>query len=110
MDQKRAEKQSVGVTSYGFLAGVGAALVMTAAMAVLRYTTGSPSLPEILGEAIIGLMPAPVFSFILDTMQKAAKPTLYLGIFAGMLAMGGLLGRGFAYGDLPVGLMPVAST
>jgi DMSO/TMAO reductase YedYZ molybdopterin-dependent catalytic subunit len=80
------------------LAGVGAALAMTAAMAVLRYTTGTPSLPEIVGEAIIGLMPAPVFSFILDAMQKAAKPTLYVGIFVGMLAVGSLLGKGFAYG------------
>src|SRR5688572_31724885 len=100
MDQKFAEHQRAGVLSRAFLAGVGAALAMTAAMAVLRYTTGTPSLPEILGEAIIGLMPAPVFSFILDTMRKAAKPTLYAGIFVGMLAVGGLLGKGFAYGEL----------
>ena len=100
MDQKFAEHQRAGVLSRAFLAGVGAALAMTAAMAVLRFTTGTPSLPEIVGEAIIGLMPAPVFSFILDTMQKAAKPTLYVGIFVGMLAVGGLLGKGFAYGEL----------
>jgi DMSO/TMAO reductase YedYZ molybdopterin-dependent catalytic subunit len=73
---------------------------MTAAMAVLRYTTGTPSLPEILGEAIIGLMPASVFSAILDVMQKTAKPTLFAGIFVGMLAVGGMLGKGFAYGEL----------
>ena len=73
---------------------------MTAAMAVLRATTGTPSLPEILGEAIVSLMPASVFSTILDAMQKAAKPTLFAGIFVGMLAVGGLLGKGFAYGDL----------
>src|SRR5688572_29118455 len=100
MDQKFAEHQRAGVLSRAFLGGVGAALAMTAAMAVLRFTTGTPSLPEIVGEAIIGLMPAPVFSFILDTMQKAAKPTLYVGIFVGMLAVGGLLGNGFAYGEL----------
>jgi DMSO/TMAO reductase YedYZ molybdopterin-dependent catalytic subunit len=101
MDQKVAEQQSSGGSNrHGFLAGVGAALVMAAAMAVLRYTTDTPSLPEIVGEAIIGLMPAPVFSFILDAMQKAAKPTLYVGIFVGMLVVGGLLGRGFAYGEL----------
>src|SRR5687767_779103 len=84
MDPKIAETQRGGVFSRAFLAGVGAALVMTAAMAVLRYTTGTPSLPEILGEALIGLMPASVFAAILD----------------GMLAVGGLLGKGFAYGDL----------
>jgi DMSO/TMAO reductase YedYZ molybdopterin-dependent catalytic subunit len=99
MSHKMAEKRRTGVMSRGFLAGVVAALVMTAAMAALRYTTGTPSLPEIVGEAIIGLMPAAVFSAILDVMQKAAKPTLYLGIFVGMLAVGGLLGKGFAYGE-----------
>src|SRR5215218_4507615 len=82
------------------MARVIATLVMTAAMAVLRYTTGTPSLPEIVGESIIGLMPASVFSTILDVMQKAAKPTLYAGIFVGMLVVGGLLGRGFAHGEL----------
>src|SRR5262245_2556672 len=100
MDQRIAETQQAGGSRRAFLAGVGAALAMTAAMAVLRYTTGTPSLPEIVGEAIIGLMPASVFSLILDAMQKAAKPTLYAGIFIGMLAVGGLLGKGFAYGAL----------
>ena len=100
MDPKIAETQRTGVLSRVFLAGVGAALVMTAAMALLRATTGTPSLPEILGEALISLMPASVFSAILDVMQYAAKPTLFAGIFVGMLAVGGLLGKGFAYGDL----------
>ena len=100
MVQQIAEKQRTDGSSRAFGAGVGAALVMTAAMAVLRYTTGTPSLPEIVGEAIIGLMPASVFSMILDAMQKAAKPTLFTGIFVGMLAVGGMLGKGFAYGEL----------
>jgi DMSO/TMAO reductase YedYZ molybdopterin-dependent catalytic subunit len=88
-----------GTTNRSFLAGVGAALVMTATIVVLRYTTGTPSLPEIVGEGIVGLVPAAVFSAILDVMQHAAKPTLYVGIFAGMLAVGGLLGQGFAFGE-----------
>src|SRR5215216_2010232 len=100
MDQQRSLHNDTHVRRHGFVAGVIAALVMTAAMAVLRYTTGTPSLPEILGEAIIGLMPASVFSAILDVMQKAAKPTLFAGIFVGMLAIGGMLGKGFAYGEL----------
>lgn len=84
----------------GFLAGVGAALAMTAALVALRFTTGIPSLPEIIGEAFIGLMPAWMFSMLLETLRTAAKPTLYVGILLGMLVVGGMLGRGFAYGDL----------
>mgnify|MGYP001019272687 CR=1 FL=1 len=84
----------------GFLAGVGAALAMTVAMVVLRFATGIPSLPEVIGEAFISLMPAAAFSAILEVLRTAAKPTLYVGIMVGTLVVGGLLGRGFAYGDL----------
>jgi len=100
MEPNSSETRRAGVLDRAFLAGVGAALVMTVAMAVLRATTGTPSLPEIVGEAIVSLMPASLFSAILDAMQRAAKPTLFAGIFAGMLAVGGMLGKGFAYGDL----------
>jgi DMSO/TMAO reductase YedYZ molybdopterin-dependent catalytic subunit len=72
---------------------------MAAAMVVLRLTTATPQLPEILGEAIVGVMPAPVFSFLLDNLRTAAKPTLYVIIGIGMLVVGGLLGKGFAYGE-----------
>jgi DMSO/TMAO reductase YedYZ molybdopterin-dependent catalytic subunit len=99
MGQNATPQTVPDTTKRPFLAGVGAALVMTAAIVVLRYTTGTPSLPEIVGEGIISLIPAAVFSAILDAMQKAAKPTLYVGIFAGMLAVGGLLGKGFAFGE-----------
>src|SRR3954469_19095185 len=82
----------------GFLAGILATLVMAAIMAGLRFTTFTPSLAENLAEGLVGLMPAAVFSSVLDTLQKAAQPALYVGILIGMLAVGGLLGRGFSYG------------
>jgi DMSO/TMAO reductase YedYZ molybdopterin-dependent catalytic subunit len=84
----------------GFLAGFLAALTMTAAIVALRATTGVPSLPEIIGEAFITIMPAWLFSAILETLRTWAKPTLYVGILLGMLLVGGMLGRGFAYGEL----------
>jgi DMSO/TMAO reductase YedYZ molybdopterin-dependent catalytic subunit len=87
------------ISTRGFVVGALAAGVMTAVMAVLRFTTEIVSLPEILGEAIIGVMPAPLFSAVLDLMQKAAKPTLYIGIFLGQIALGGLLGRWYAGGE-----------
>ena len=90
---------SDGVLKRGWLAGLLAAGVMTAVMAVLRLTTGVLSLPEIVGEAIISLMPAAVFSAVLDVMQRAAKPTLYAAIFLGQIAVGGVLGRWYARGE-----------
>ena len=82
----------------GLLAGLLAACVMTAVMAVLRLTTGVLSLPEILGEGIFTLMPAALFSAVLDVMQRAAKPTLFAGLFVGQIVVGGLLGRWYATG------------
>ena len=90
--------QTTMLARRGFLAGILATLVMVAIIAVLRYTTAIQSLPEIVAEGLVGLMPAVVFSTILDRLQKAAQPILYVGILAGMLGVGGLLGRGFAYG------------
>src|SRR3954465_1247874 len=103
MTQQPMAPQGAGAPRHGFVAGGVAALLMTAAMAVLRLTTGSLSLAETVGESFIDLMPAQVFSAILDVMQKAAKPTLYVGIFIGMLVVGGLLGRGFSFGALTWG-------
>jgi DMSO/TMAO reductase YedYZ molybdopterin-dependent catalytic subunit len=82
-----------------FLAGVLAAATMTLVMVVMRVTTEVLSLPEIVGEAIITLMPAALFSAALDLMQRAAKPTLYLCILLGMLLVGGLLGHWYASGE-----------
>ncbi len=87
-----------GTLKRGWLAGLLAACVMTAVMAVLRLTTGVLSLPEIIGEAIVTLMPAAAFSAALDLMQRAAKPTLYASIFVGQILVGGLLGRWYAGG------------
>jgi DMSO/TMAO reductase YedYZ molybdopterin-dependent catalytic subunit len=86
------------VAARDWVAGLLAAAVMAAVMAILRLTTGVLSLPEIIGEAIVSLMPAPVFSAVLDVMQRAAKPTLYAGIFIGLLVVGALLGRWYARG------------
>src|SRR6476646_985183 len=91
MEQRRRQRD--------FLAGVLAAVVMTLAMAALRAVTDVLSLPELLGEGIIRVMPAAMFSSILDALQKAAKPTLAVLIVLGQLVVGGLLGR--IYGVAP---------
>lgn len=91
MTERRAPRE--------FLAGVLAAIAMTVAMGVLRLATGVLSLPEILGEGIIRILPGELFSAILDVLQHAAKPTLVAGILLGQLAVGGLLGR--LYGRAP---------
>ena len=83
----------------GFAAGVVAAAVMLVAIGVLRALSGATSLPEVVAEGILVMLPGALFSAVLDSLQHAAKPLFYLGVAIGMLIVGGLLGRW--YGDNP---------
>jgi DMSO/TMAO reductase YedYZ molybdopterin-dependent catalytic subunit len=83
----------------GFASGVVAAAAMLLAIAILRVLSGVISLPEIVAEGLLVLMPGALFSAVLDTLQHAAKPLFYLAVAIGMLVVGGLLGRW--YGTAP---------
>jgi DMSO/TMAO reductase YedYZ molybdopterin-dependent catalytic subunit len=80
----------------GFTAGVVAAMVMLLAIVVLRVLSGVLSLPEVVAEGLLGIMPGALFSAVLDSLQHAAKPLFYLSAGIGMLLVGGLLGRWYA--------------
>src|SRR5438270_7840491 len=83
----------------GFTAGVVAAVVMLLAIIILRFLSGVQSLPEIVAEGLLGVMPGALFSAVLDSLQHAAKPLFYVSVGVGMLVVGGLLGRW--YGTQP---------
>src|ERR671930_503339 len=83
----------------GFAAGVAAAVVMLVAIAMLRVVSNAISLPEIVAEGFLQVLPGALFSSLLDALQRSAKPLLYLGVVVGTLIVGGLLGRW--YGDDP---------
>jgi DMSO/TMAO reductase YedYZ molybdopterin-dependent catalytic subunit len=80
----------------GFTAGVIAAAVMLIAIVILRLLSGVESLPEIVADGVLVMLPGAVFSAVLDALQHSAKPLFYLGIAIGILVVGGLLGRFFA--------------
>ena len=61
-------------TNIGFAAGVVAALIMLAAIVVLRVLSGVLSLPEVIAEGLLVMMPGALFSAVLDSLQHAAKP------------------------------------
>ena len=58
----------------GFAAGVLAAMVMLLAIVVLRLLSGVTSLPEVVAEGLLVVMPGALFSAVLDSLQHAAKP------------------------------------
>ncbi len=84
---------------FGFAAGVAAALVFLLAIALLRLASGIVSLPEVLADGLLLVLPGAAFSAILDALQRAAKPLLYFGVAVGTLLVGGLLGSW--YGGRP---------
>ncbi len=84
---------------FGFAAGLLAALAFLAAVVVVRLLTGATSVPEILADGTLLLLPGSTFSSILDSLQRAAKPLLFFGIGLGTLVVGGLVGRW--YGTRP---------
>src|SRR5579859_1724356 len=83
----------------GFTAGVAAAAVMLLAIVVLRLLSGVMSLPEVVAEGLLVMMPGALFSAVLDSLQHAAKPLFYVAVAIGMLIVGGFLGRW--YGGQP---------
>src|SRR5215216_5746317 len=80
----------------GFASGVVAAMLMLLAIVVLRVLSGVVSLPEVVAEGLLLLMPGALFSAILDSLQHAAKPLFYLAVAIGMLVVGGFFGRWYA--------------
>jgi len=80
----------------GFAAGVAAAAIMLLAIVLLRLLSGVMSLPEVVAEGLLMLLPGVLFSAVLDSLQHAAKPLFYLAVGIGILIVGGLFGRWYA--------------
>lgn len=71
----------------GFAAGAVAAAVLLA----LRALVGGPSLPELIQDGVVQLLPGPLFSAALDRLGFAAKPLLFAAILLGIVLVGGAL-------------------
>src|SRR5918911_263040 len=91
---------------FGFAAGVVAALVMLVAIVLLRLASGAISLPEIVADGFLLLLPGAVFSTILDSLQRSAKPIMYLGVAVGWRVLIGGKQMGADSDSLAVGASP----
>jgi DMSO/TMAO reductase YedYZ molybdopterin-dependent catalytic subunit len=80
------------------LAGTAAGLLMVACMFVVRVLTGAPTLPELFEDQVLALVPGPLFSFVLDRLQFAAKPVLLVGLALTAVPLGAVLG--WLYGTI----------
>lgn len=79
----------------GFGAGVGAAIVMMVVMAILRFTTNTISIPELMEDGLLGLVPGQTKSDIIQALGVGGKALLLVSVIEGTLLLGGLLGLAF---------------
>ncbi|MDQ6693642.1 MAG: molybdopterin-dependent oxidoreductase [Chloroflexota bacterium] len=89
----------------GFGAGVGAAIAMMLLMAVLRFTTNTPSVPELMEESLIRLTGGQIESYFINLLGVGGKALLLVSIVEGTLLLGGLLGLGFTHTWLRIARM-----
>ncbi len=67
-------------------------LLALAVMAGLRATVGFQTLPELVSDTIIFLIPPTIFSFLLDALRFDAKLLLLLGLVVAQILLGSLGG------------------
>src|SRR5579885_1059156 len=87
----------------GALVGASAGAAATLVLLVVRATAGGPSLPELVQDAVVGLIPGPLFSFVLDRLKFAGKPLLFTLLVVLPVLGAGFLGTGRS-ADAPVWL------
>jgi DMSO/TMAO reductase YedYZ molybdopterin-dependent catalytic subunit len=91
----------MGGAGRGFLAGALASLPMALVMFLLANAVGLPTLPDLLADPFLFLIPGPIFGRLLDALQFGAKTLLLAGLLEGQLLVCALVGRWWAgrYGD-----------
>lgn len=82
-------------TREGLAAGAFGAALAVAVSVGLGLAVGAPSLPELLADRLLERLPGPLFSFVLDRLQTAAKPLFYLAIVGTVVAIGAAVGAWF---------------
>lgn len=81
----------------GFGAGVLASIAMMVVMGILRFTTNTISIPELMEESVIHLAGGQVEAFFINTLGVGGKALLLVSIMEGTLLVGGLLGMAFTH-------------
>jgi DMSO/TMAO reductase YedYZ molybdopterin-dependent catalytic subunit len=76
----------------GFLIGFAAGSVFLVVELLGRIVAGVPTLPELVQDRLVLLMPGPIFSFVLDHLLYLGKPLLFVGLLVGQLILAGVGG------------------
>src|ERR1700682_5184804 len=84
----------------GFGWGVIAGLALVALMYLANLLLGLRTLPQLLNQPLLSIMPGFVFGFLIDTLQHAGKVVEELGLIVAMIVGLGVLGSAWALAGL----------
>jgi DMSO/TMAO reductase YedYZ molybdopterin-dependent catalytic subunit len=84
----------------GFGWGVIAGLALVALMYLASLLLGLRTLPQLLNQPLLSIMPGFVFGFLIDTLQHAGKVVEEFGLIVAMVVGLGALGGAWAVGSL----------
>ena len=85
------------------LLGAAAMTAVVALMFALRFAAGIRALPDVAADALTLILPGGVFGYLIDRLQEYGRPSLIVGVAAGLIVLGALAGAGTAWflGGLP---------
>ena len=84
----------------GFGWGVIAGLAFVALMYLANLLLGLRTLPQLLNQPLLSIMPGFIFGFLIDTLQHAGKVVEEFGLIAAMVIGLGVLGAAWALAGL----------
>jgi DMSO/TMAO reductase YedYZ molybdopterin-dependent catalytic subunit len=84
----------------GFGWGAIAGLAMVALMYLANLLLGLQTLPQLLNQPLLSIMPGFVFGFLIDTLQHAGKVVEEFGLIVAMVVGLGVLGSAWAVASL----------
>src|SRR6202043_3573221 len=84
----------------GFGWGAIAGLALVALMYLANLLLGLRTLPALLNQPLLSIMPGFVFGFLIDTLQHAGKVVEEFGLIVAMVVGLGLLGAAWAVASL----------
>lgn len=83
-------------TINGFVAGVEAGILASLLMLVFKRMWEVATLPDIVADGIVQLVPSRVFAFLLLNLREDAKPLLFISLIVAQVVLGGLIGWAYA--------------
>lgn len=92
----------------GFWIGITAGCAFVLVELAGRLVAGVPTVPELIQDRLVLLLPGPVFSFVLDRLLYLGKPALFTALLLAQVLFAGLGGLVFARWRRPVALALVA--